>query len=110
MSIKGNNKIEITSQAILWLALLFSAYMAVHAWNASNETGAGAAQGDLGFYLALRVITPIILTITGVPFLWGLYIKSINIKSALLSRTSLLFYLNTAIVIWCWLYVFYLWK
>ena len=109
MSNKGNSISQILSQAILTLAVMFSVYMAWHAWIASNETGAGAAQGDLGFYLSLRMITPILLVITGIPFAWALYSGRNNIKVAMLSSVSILFYVNTLIILWCWYYVFNLW-
>ena len=109
MSVKRNKKHVLIAQIILWLAVLFSAYMAIQAWYASNETGAGAAQGDLGFYLALMSITPVLLIITGIPYLWGLVVDNRNMKSALTSRISILFYINTTIIIWCWYFVLYIW-
>jgi hypothetical protein len=97
------------SLAVLSLAVVFSIYMAFYAWVASIQTGTGAAQGDLGFYLVLWFITPILLIVTGIPYVLGLYAGRSNIKSALTSWVSRLFYLNTAIIIWCWYYVFNLW-
>ena len=33
-------------------------FLAAHAYRSSKAVGAGAAQGDLGFYLVLRLATP----------------------------------------------------
>ena len=101
--------LSTASLVVLSLAVIFSTYMAFHAWVASIQTGTGAAQGDLGFYIALWFITPILLIVTGIPYVLGLYTGRRYIKAALTSWISRLFYLNTAINFWCWYYVFNLW-
>jgi uncharacterized protein YjbI with pentapeptide repeats len=72
MSIIKNKSVVIMSLVILSLA--------------GNQTGARAAQGNLGFYLALKVITPILLGITGIPYLWRLYSGRSKLKGVRLNR------------------------
>ena len=84
--------------------------MAIYAWQSSNETGAGAAQGDLGFYLSLKSITPILVLIVSIPYLWGLYTYRNTNKNGLLTTVSYLTYANIFVVTWCWVYVFYFWR
>lgn len=99
-----------SSLLILGVSVLFSVYLAANAWLASNETGAGAAQGSLGFYMILKLITPALLSITAIPYAWGLYSGRRNLVTAFLSLNSNLFYLNAGVLAWCWYFDMYVWR
>ena len=97
--------------AVLWLCLAFTLYMAYHAYEGSKQTGAGAAQGDFGFWMVLRVVTPIVLVVVAVATGIGLsFRRSANSSSVWFSAELVLGFLTFIGLAWNWLYLFAFWK
>jgi hypothetical protein len=89
--------------------IAFCGWMAFVAYRGSREVGAGAAQGDLGFFMVLLVVSPVVLLLTA--FSWWLVsrqaVRTVRVGSTLanwLGATSLL------ALGWNWLYLFLFWK
>jgi hypothetical protein len=61
MTVRGSKVLSAISLFIPLGCLILCAYLAVGELKASHEVGAGAAQGDLGIFMVLTVITPTIL-------------------------------------------------
>jgi hypothetical protein len=96
---------------VLSCSLLLSAYLAYVAFEGSHETGAGAAQGDFGFWLILRLVTPITLSVTVAIFLVEICgRRSRSIAATLTSPVAVLTYLNVLGLLWNWVYLFLFWR
>lgn len=94
---------------ILCALVAFCAFLANDAYQASREVGAGAAQGDLGFFMVLMVVSPVVLVLTAAS--WWLGRRSTegerNTTSGwvnLLAAGSLLG------LCWNWFYLFAFWR
>jgi hypothetical protein len=91
--------------------LAFCLYLAFEAYEGSKEVGASAAQGDLGFYMVLQVITPLVLLVVGL--LWWIARLSGRRLVSVERPSSLAAWLALAIVLvtgWNWFFLFALWK
>lgn len=111
MQLRTAKIVQATSHVLLAASLAFCLYLAFEAYHGSKEVGAGAAQGDLGFYMVLQVITPVVLLI--VALMWGLVWFSGRRLVSVGRPSSFATWLALAIVLvtgWNWFFVFALWK
>jgi len=93
------------------LCALFTICMAYSAYESSNQTGAGAAQGNLGFYIVLGLVTPIVLGRTAVAFATGLAARREGpIGTALVGPVAIAAYCSVLGVAWNWIYLFTFWR
>jgi hypothetical protein len=73
--------------------------------------GAGAAQADLGFYMILRIATPVLLSTTIAAFLGGLIARrDSGVVRALFAPTALASYASCLAIAWSWVFLFYFWR
>lgn len=87
----------------------FSAFLASHAYQASRETGAGAAQGDLGFFMVLMVVTPGVLLLTGASWWLGRR-RGEGARTTTLGWANLLAAGSVLALCWNWVYLFVFWR
>lgn len=93
------------------LCVVFSLCLAVSGYRSSLETGGGAAQGDLGFYLLLVATTPIVLLITVAG--WAIARLALNRISEGRAMTPVVSSLCAASVLgvgWNWIFLFWFWR
>jgi hypothetical protein len=91
--------------------VLFTGYLAFGALENSSLTAAAAAQGDLGFYMVLRVTTPVVLLLIAAAFAAGVFARRTDrLSSALVSPVALLAYISVLGVAWNWVYLYYFWR
>lgn len=101
---------QALSVAVLACCVLFSGYLAYGGFENSQATGAGAAQAEVGFFMILGLVTPILLVLTVVALVVGLYARPVNgLSSALRSPVLLLACLSVAVIGWNWLFLFQIW-
>lgn len=87
----------------------FSGMLAVHAFRSSQEVGAGAAQGDLGFFMVLMVVSPVVLLLTAAS--WWLGRRGAEGKSNSTTRwANLLGAASVLGLFWNWVYLFAVWR
>jgi hypothetical protein len=111
LQLRAAKIVRTISHTLLATSLAFCLYLAFGAYHSSKEVGAGAAQGDLGFYMVLQVITPVVLLIVGL--LWGLAWFSGRKLASVGRLSSLAAWLALATVLvtgWNWFFLFALWK
>ncbi len=110
-----NPRVAHFVRAFICVALGLSAalqlFLARVAYLGSRDTGGGAAQGDLGFYMELSVLTvPVLL---GTAALWWIDRYFVLTRRAALAPAKLVHYLAAVGVLtlgWNWLYLFNFWK
>ena len=93
------------------LVLAFCIYLAVGAYLGSKEVGAGAAQGDLGFFLLLLVVTPVIVSLASL--LWWVERLVTRQSPPGPARFSIVGYLSlasVAVIAWNWFFLLVLWR
>jgi heme/copper-type cytochrome/quinol oxidase subunit 2 len=111
MSTRAKVIVRGIAVAVLALCVLFEGYLAYGALQGSRETGAGAAQGDLGFYMVLRVVTPIVLLVTAIAFIAGVSARrGAEFGTALIEPAALLAYVSALGIGWNWIFLFYFWR
>ena len=99
------------SIAVLTCCVLFSGYLAYGGYENSQETGAGAAQAEVGFFMILQLVTPILLVLTVVALLTGLYARPASgLAHALRRPVLLLSCLSVALIGWNWFFLFQIWR
>ena len=87
----------------------FSAALASHAYRSSQEVGAGAAQGDLGFFMILMVVSPVVLLLTGAS--WWLGRRGAEGERNSTTRwANLLGAASLLGLCWNWVYLFAVWR
>jgi len=91
------------------LCLGFAAFLAAVAYSGSKATGAGAAQGDLGFFLVLRMITPAFAILVAVTILLEQAGRR-SVGPRLRPATWALSLAAVLVMAWNWLFLFYFWK
>lgn len=85
--------------------------MAMEAYLGSQEVGAGAAQGDLGFFMLLTIVSPIIVLSTA--FLWWLAGRAAKATKVTEKQSALVRSLTVTNVLalgWNWFYLYAFWK
>ena len=98
------------SIAVLACCVLFSGYLAYGGFENSQATGAGAAQAEVGFFMILGLVTPILLVLTAAALVAGLYARPVNgLSSAVRSPVLLLACLSFAVIGWSWLFLCQIW-
>ena len=86
----------------------FSAFLASHAYQASQEVGAGAAQGDLGFFMVLSVVSPVVLLLT-VAAWWLARRRGDGVENAPSRWANVLAASNVLVLCWNWVFLFAFW-
>jgi heme/copper-type cytochrome/quinol oxidase subunit 3 len=87
----------------------FSVFLASHAYQASREVGAGAAQGDLGFFMVLMVVSPVVLLLSGAS--WWLGRRSTEGERNTTSSWANLLVAGILLgLCWSWFYLFAFWR
>ena len=98
-----------TTALVACLAL--SAVLAWSALTGSQEKGAGAAQGNLGFYLVLRLITPAVVALVAFALLIEWWAERRTPRSHSWSRTNRALGVGCALAIaWNWFYLLVEWR
>ena len=93
---------------ILCALVAFCAFLANHAYQASRELGAGAAQGDLGFFMVLMVVSPVVLVLTAAS--WWLGRRSAEGERNTTSGWANLLAAGSLLrLCWNWFYLFAFW-
>jgi uncharacterized membrane protein len=99
------------ARTILSASLGASVLLAVAAYFGSHEAGGGAAQGDLGFFMILLRLTPVILLSAAVG--WALECFALKRSPNRRDRFQADAWLAIAILLvvaWDWLYLFVFWR
>jgi hypothetical protein len=102
---------RVLARAAAVICLCVSVVMAMIAYNGSKETGGGAAQGDLGFFMILAPITAVVVGVT----LLAVWIDRSSARHAKSSNRSLLSVLWISAAAWCvlawnWFYLWFIWR
>ena len=89
--------------------IALAAWLASHAYHASREVGAGAAQGDLGFFMVLMVVSPVVVLLTCAS--WWLGRRSGERDSNTTLRWANLLAAGSVLgLCWNWIYLFAFWR
>lgn len=102
--------VSVCAAGMLVLAVTFSSLMAMHAYRTSHETGAGAAQGNLGFFMILLTASPAILGVTALA--WWIDRAALRARLAIRSSSPLVVALCVLSILalgWNWFYLEVLW-
>lgn len=98
------------SIAVLAGCVLFSYSMAYGGFENSQATGAGAAQAEVGFFMILQLVTPVLLGLTAIALAAGLCARPVNgLSDALRSPVLHLSLLSVAMIGWNWFFLFQVW-
>jgi hypothetical protein len=99
------------ARTILSASLGVSVLLAVAAYVGSHETGGSAAQGDLGFFMVLLRLTPVILLSAGAgwPLDW-FALKRLSNRRGRFHAGAWLTIAVLLVVAWDWLYSFVFWR
>ena len=86
--------------------IALSAYLAAIELNGSRQVGGGAAQGDLGFFMILRIVTPAMLF----AMCFSAFLKALTEESG--SRRFFLFLYSLASLglAWNWFFLLKIWR
>ena len=108
----GEKKVvRIIAIVALVLCILVSIRLAFAAVEGSRLQGGAAAQEDFGFWMVLRVVTPVVLLITTAGFVAALLARrSESVILALISPAALLAYLSVLGISWNWIYLYFFWR
>ena len=97
--------------ALLSCCLILLTVMAIHAFNASKNSGAAAAQGDLGFFLILVVVSPLVVVLTTLSvWFYTLVRPRTGRPRSDLRLTVMLCFLNFLALAWNWVYLLFFWR
>lgn len=100
-----------SSLLVLVCCVLFGSSMAYGGFENSQATGAGAAQAEVGFFMVLLPVTPIVLGLTVIALVAGLYARPVKgLSQALRSPVVLLACLSVAVIGWNWFFLFQIWR
>lgn len=109
MALSWSTTARFTGIGTLCMLVAFSAVLASHAYGSSKEVGAGAAQGELGFFMVLMVASPVVLLLTGAS--WWLGRRGAEAERNSTMRLANL--LGTASMLglcWNWVYLLAVWR
>ena len=110
-----NARVADLVRVVIALGLLGCLYgnlmLAWTGFEASTATGAGAAQGDLGRYMLLKLVTPWALAffICALALELALF-RAVPIQNRLVGPIALLAYFGIVGLGWNWFYLHYLWR
>ena len=99
---------NLLAAIIVLSGFVFSAFLGIAAFISSRETGAGVAQGDLGFFMVLSAATPVILILVGLSFV--LMLRRQNKGSKNLRLLPALCGLALLALVWDWFFLLAVWK
>jgi hypothetical protein len=89
----------------------FSLFLAVVAYRGSRETGGGAAQGDLGFFMILIPATVAVVCVTSLAF-W-VERRSATRAKPQVPASLLVFWLSAVswgVMAWDWFFLWFIWR
>ena len=103
--------LRVIAATTLVACLALGAHLAWHARAESGEQGAGAAQGDLGFYFVLVVATPVAAALVAVAMALDSYARRRSSPSTAQSPFINALCLGCALLFaWNWFYLLVIWR
>ena len=102
---------RVCAAGALLTSIIFSCWMAIEGYTASQVTGAAAAQGDLGFFMFLLVVSPVILGLTALS--WWIDRLAMRALCTVESSSRLVLALcifSILALAWNWFYLKFLWN